>query len=493
MMRALLTGSLVTATILATAQCAARKPTSTSPTPPAEPAAPARPEPILVDVSHRRELRAGWVATVANINWPSKPGLSAEVQQQELIDLLDASAEAGLNAIIFQIRPEADALYASELEPWSRYLTGTQGEGPGYDPLSMAIEAAHDRGMELHGWFNPYRAALDHRNPLAATHVANTLADHVHRYGTHRWMDPGSPEVQAHTAAVVQDVVSRYDIDGVHFDDYFYPYPTRARFPDRSTFEAYGGAMQLSDWRRANVDGMVERVSDVVRSTKPWVRFGISPFGIYRPGIPEGIKGFDQYAKLYADPPRWRAEGWVDYLAPQLYWPIPKTAQSYESLLGWWSSLPGDGWTFPGNFLAKLGSDDRWTVDEFRHQVELDRAHGHGSIWFHIGPLLDNQDGIRDVFRDELYATPALPPPIAAMADVPVDPPVVEVEDNLVSLTHPDARWWVLYAPDGEGWTISRVFPATDEPLGLPDGRYVITAAGRHGVESRGVLLAVPE
>jgi len=487
MQRVVLAGSALAVALLAMAQCAPKSPPASA----SSPAPPPSSAPTLVDVSHVRELRAGWIATVDNINWPSEPGLSAEEQQQELVALFDASAEAGLNAIIFQIRPEGDALYASELEPWSRYLTGTQGRDPGYDPLQLAIELAHERGMELHGWFNPYRAGLDHRDAVVAPHVAVTMADHVHRYGTHRWMDPGAPAIQAHTPAVVRDVVRRYDIDGVHFDDYFYPYPKRVRFPDRATYDAHHAGRPLPDWRRANVDGMVARVSEAVRTEKPWVRFGISPFGIYRPGQPEGIQGFDQYAELYADPPRWKAEGWVDYLAPQLYWPTPKTAQSYEALLGWWSALPGDAWTFPGNFLAKLGSDETWSVDEFRRQVALGRAKGHGAIWFHVGPLLDNTDGIRDVFRDELYATPALPPPVRAMADVPVDPPVVASRRGRIELTHPDARWWVLYTPAGEGWSVERIRPATQSTLPLDPGRYVVAAAGRHGVESLGVLVTV--
>lgn len=468
--------------------CTRRAPAPPVPSPAlAQP--PAVPAPELVDVSHVRELRGGWIATVANINWPSRPGLTSEAQRQELVALLDASAEAGLNAIFFQIRPEGDALYDSDLEPWSRYLTGTQGNDPGYDPLAFAIDAAHARGLELHAWFNPYRAGLNHRDRVSNDHVAVTMAEHVHKYGKHRWMDPGAPAVQDHTAAVVADVVARYDIDGVHFDDYFYPYPTKARFPDRATFAAHGNGRSLSDWRRANVDGMVARVSGVVTRAKPWVRFGISPFGIYRPGHPPGIEGFDQYAKLYADPPAWKANGLVDYLAPQLYWTTDSAKQPYEPLLAWWNDLPGEGYNVPGNFLAKLGNDDRYTVDEFRKQVALTRAAGAGNIWFHVGPLLDNEQGIRDVFADELYPTPALPPPVAALADRPVNPPTLEVEGNRVSVRHADARWWVVYADTDAGWAVDRIASAEEPALQLPDGRWAVAAAGRHGVESQGVVV----
>ncbi len=440
-------------------------------------------------MSHRRELRGGWVATVDNINWPSAPGLSAEQQQQELLAILDASAEAGLNAIFFQVRPEADALYASALEPWSRYLTGTQGQDPGYDPLAFAVHASHARGLELHAWFNPYRAGLKHDDPVADSHVAVALDEHVHRYGAHRWMDPGAPEVQDHTAAVVADVVHRYDIDGVHLDDYFYPYPTDARFPDQATYAAHGGGRELSAWRRANVDQMVERLGQVVRDEKPWVRFGISPFGLYRPGQPPGIEAFDQYESLHADPPAWKARGLVDYLAPQLYWPTERTKQPYEPLLEWWTALPGPGYTFVGNFLAKLGDDDRFTVDEFRREIALAREAASGNIWFHTGPLLDDTLGIRGVFRDELYETKALPPPVFALREVEVAPPSVERRKDGVHLAHEDARWWVVYAPDGEGWSIERIVPASTPILALGAEARVVTAAGRHGVESRGVLV----
>lgn len=453
------------------------------------------PEPArtFVSVSHVRELRGAWIATVDNINWPSQPGLPPEVQQAELEALLDACADSGLNAVFFQVRPEADALYAGAREPWSRYLTGTQGADPGYDPLELAIALSHARGLELHAWVNPYRAGLKDSDPVADSHISKTLPGSVYRYDKHLWMDPGAPDLQEHTLAVVADIVTRYDIDGLHFDDYFYPYPSSKPFPDEATYRAHSDGQPLDVWRRANVDEMVRRVSETVAAIKPWVRFGISPFGIYRPGQPDGIEGFDQYAKLHADPPVWKARGWVDYLAPQLYWPSTRTAQAYEPLLRWWTELPGDGrYTFPGNFLAKLGTASDWTVDEFRAEVALTRAGGaSGNIWFHLGPLVRNEQGIRDMFRDELYATPALLPPVAALRQQPVVSPQTEIISGGVRVSHPQARFWVLYAPDGEGWAIDRVLPATTSEIVLPAGPWVLTAAGRHGVESEGVLLEI--
>lgn len=465
------------------------------PAPPEPQAAPEPQAPVLVSVSHVRELRGAWIATVDNINWPSAPGLPPDAAKRELEVLLDACRDAGLNAVFFQVRPEADALYAGAKEPWSRYLTGTQGADPGYDPLQFAVEQSHARGLEIHAWVNPYRAGLDSRDPVAESHVSKQFPQTVYRYGKHLWMDPGDPALQEQTLAVVADIVTRYDIDGMHFDDYFYPYPDKAPFPDKATYAAHGAGQDLDAWRRANVDTMVRRVSETVRGIKPWVRFGISPFGIYRPGYPAGIQGFDQYAKLHADPPLWKASGWVDYLAPQLYWPSTRVEQAYEPLLSWWSALPGDGpYTFPGNFLAKLGSAPEWSVDEFRTQVALTRKAspqgGSGNIWFHPGPLLGNDQGIRDALR-ELYATPALPPPVASMQETPVEPPEVEPTASGVRATHRDARWWVLYAKEGESFRIDRILPATEEEIPLPAGQWALTAAGKHGVESPGVLIEI--
>ena len=288
----------------------------------------------------KREFRGVWVATVANIDWPSKPGLPAEKQKVELLAILDKSAELKLNAVIFQVRPMADALYESKLEPWSEYLTGTLGKGPGYDPLAFAVEEAHKRGLELHAWFNPYRA----RHPSAKSaapddHITKKRPDLAKPYGTHFWMNPTHPDVQDHSLAVILDVVKRYDIDGVHIDDYFYPYKEKDAggkvipFPDDDTWEAYqrsGGKLARDDWRRDAVNVFVKRMYAETKKAKPWVKVGISPFGIWRPGHPAGIAGLDQFAELYADAKLWFNEGWVDYFSPQLYWPIAQEKQSFR-------------------------------------------------------------------------------------------------------------------------------------------------------------------
>ena len=455
------------------------------------------PAPELVPVSHDRELRGVWIATVYNINWPSTTGLSSAQSQAELRDLLDVAADSGLNAVFFQVRPEADAMYASNLEPWSRYLTGTQGDDPGWDPLQFLLDEGHARGLEVHAWMNPYRAKASSSSAAASTHQSVVNAAYAYPYNGTLWLDPGAPVVQDHLEAVIADLVTHYDVDGVHFDDYFYPYPDGSPFPDDATYAAHGGGLSLADWRRDNVNQMMERVAGTIAGIDPAVRFGISPFGIYRPGQPPGISGLDQYAELYADPVLWKASGWVDYLAPQLYWPTTQTAQAFEPLLDWWAELPDTGRsTFIGHALYQLDSSSAWSLDEFRQQVALTRgrrdANALGNIWYHIGPLQTNQSGIRDVFRQELYPGPALPPPVFDMAQTVVAPPGTALAIGGVTLTHADARWWVIYAEDGAGWTIERIVSAEEATVLLDPGRWAISAAGKHGVESLGVVVEVP-
>ena len=302
----------------------------------------------------KREFRAAWVATVANIDWPTKRDLTTEQQQKELIAIFERAAELNLNAIIFQVRPHCDALYASELEPWSEYLTGKMGTPPEpfYDPLEVAVQEAHRRGLELHAWFNPYRAeGAAARSGRSADHVSHTNPGIVRVYGKQLWLDPGEPAAAEHSLAVILDVVRRYDVDGIHFDDYFYPYPIndhkqrRADFPDEQSWlkaRAAGETLARDDWRRKNVDQFILRVHEGIKQEKPWVRFGISPFGIWRPGHPESIKGFDAYANLYVDARKWFREGWVDYLSPQLYWRIDDKPHSFVTLSKWWSDQKRD-------------------------------------------------------------------------------------------------------------------------------------------------------
>jgi len=333
------------------------------------------------------EFRGVWVATVANIDWPSKPGLPTEDQKKELVALFDRCEKLHLNAIIFQVRPMCDALYESNLEPWSSFLTGRQGESPGYDPLKRAVDEAHKRGMELHAWFNPYRAwNPTARSDPAANHLVKTRPDLAKKYGKHYSLVPTEPEVLKHSLAVVLDVVKRYDVDGVHMDDYFYPYPEQDEtkkeipFPDDEGWAAYradGGKLSRDDWRRDAVNRFVKAMYEEVHRAKPWVKVGISPFGIWRPGHPPSVQGFDQFGKLYADAKLWLNEGWVDYFTPQLYWAIGAEKQSYPQLLDWWAKE-----TTKGRHLWIGNSAGRHSPEELTNQVKLTREKAGGNVWF---------------------------------------------------------------------------------------------------------------
>lgn len=293
-----------------------------------------------------REFRAAWVATVANINWPSKRNLTTEQQKQEAIALLDLLKNHNFNAVIFQVRPSADALYESSYEPWSYFLTGEIGKRPEpyYDPLAFWVEEAHKRGLELHVWLNPYRAHHTNGGEVTEKSMAKKAADYVVRLKNGMyWFDPADPRTQDHASRVVNDIVKRYDIDGVHFDDYFYPYASYngGDFPDHKTWKSYkdnGGTLSRADWRRHNVNIFIERIYKEIKAEKPFVKFGLSPFGIWKPGYPAGVTGSSEYDELYADAKLWLNEGWVDYFTPQLYWPIEPPQQSFVSLLKWWES-----------------------------------------------------------------------------------------------------------------------------------------------------------
>ena len=276
-----------------------------------------------------REFRAAWIATAYNIDWPSKKGLPAAQQQAELRRMLDSIASLRMNAVIFQVRPMGDAFYESKLEPWSHFLTGRMGRSPGYDPLAFCIKEAHARGLEVHAWFNPFRALCNNDIQASSTHITRRNPGITKRYGTQTWCDPGHPTSRSHALKVIADVTRRYDIDGVHLDDYFYPYPKKGvrPFADGKT----------PAQRRAYIDDFVKDLYSTVKKEKPWVRVGISPFGIWRPGVPSSIKaGLDSYEDLAGDSRKWLKNSWVDYLSPQLYWRIDPPDQSFPVLLKWW-------------------------------------------------------------------------------------------------------------------------------------------------------------
>ncbi|GAB4242992.1 MAG: hypothetical protein OHK005_07130 [Candidatus Methylacidiphilales bacterium] len=334
-------------------------------------------------------FKAAWIASVFNINFPSKAGLTAEQQQQELTNLIELAKRSGLNALIFQVRPEGDALYRSPREPWSRFLTGTQGRDPGYDPLAFLIAEGAKRGIAIHAWVNPYRAAVDYTKPLTSNHMARRFPAYAYRIDNTLWMDPGSREVQDLIIQVFDDLMKRYPgLVGIHIDDYFYPYPKNwkkpVRFPDDKTYAAYqssGGRLSKEDWRRQNVNQMVRRMYQTVKSNNPNAMFGISPFGTYTKGAhPANIEvHLDQYHHLYADPVLWLREGWCDYMAPQLYW-RDGGPQCFSTLLRWWRSPeinPRRIPIVPGIALDRLGGSHNWPVSEITTQL----THAH-----QIGP-----------------------------------------------------------------------------------------------------------
>jgi uncharacterized lipoprotein YddW (UPF0748 family) len=462
-----------------------------------------------------REFRAAWIATVANIDWPSRPGLPADVQRAELASLLDQAAAIGLNAVVFQIRPCADAFYASPLEPWSEYLSGTMGRPPEpfYDPLEFAVAEAHARGLELHAWFNPYRVRQSGaKTPAAPTHASQALPAIVRRYGPYLWFDPGEPAAADRFLAVVTDVVRRYDVDGVHIDDYFYPYPIAedgrdVPFPDAESHAravAAGGAADRDAWRRDNVDRLVERLWREVKAIKPHVLVGISPFGIWRPGHPPGIEGFDQYAKLHADARKWLREGWLDYLAPQLYWRIDAPAQGYEKLLGWWAdeNVAGRG-LWPGNYTSRVRSDPAaettariWEAEEILRQVEATRRHpgGGGNIHFSMKALATDVDGVATKLAAGPYAEPALVPLVRQPDGPPPAEPRLEIDERGVAFSLPagDRPWrWVVRGRLDDSWNVA-CLPGSATRHELPAGCAEVAVSavardGREGPAARGI------
>ncbi len=435
-----------------------------------------------------REFRGVWVATVANIDWPSRPGLSTWDQQAELLAIMNKAVALNMNAVVFQVRPQADALYSSAYEPWSPFITGEMGRAPEpfYDPLAFAVREAHARGLELHAWFNPYRA-LYGASPgqTSPSHVSVTRPEIVHRYGKYIWMDPGDTAVVDRSIRAIVDVVRRYDVDAVHVDDYFYPYPENdaagrpADFPDNTTWAAYvrtGGKLSRPDWRRHNVDTFIKRMGEEIHAAKSWVRFGVSPFGIWRTGNPPQIVGFDSYTRLYADSRTWLQSGWVDYLSPQLYWPIARKAQSYPVLLDWWVAQNTQGrhiWPGMNVYLAKDTAPKGRGAQEILDQIQLTRAQGGatGNVLWSIKTFQQNPDSLDERLARGLYADPALVPASPWLSNAtPPRPAVIARRDAIsgdlmLDMAPTDSSmspWlWVVQTRFDSAWS-TRVIPGTE-------------------------------
>jgi uncharacterized lipoprotein YddW (UPF0748 family) len=383
----------------------------------------------------KQEFRAMWIANVANVDWPSAKNLPAEQQRAELVAYLDMAQRQGLNAVFFQIRNACDAVYQSNLEPWSEWLTGTQGQSPGYDPLAFIIQECRKRNIELHAWMNPYRAVTDTRSAsIASTHLSRTHPEAILSYGTLRILDPGLPEVRAWVARVVMDVVRRYDVDGIHFDDYFYPYPqTGLTLNDNATFNNHNrGITNRADWRRDNVNLLIKAVSDSVRRAKPWVKFGVSPFGIWQnrssSSLGSDTRGFEGYSGVYADARTWAQEGWVDYVLPQIYWSIGNSAANFSVLVPWWNQNSFGKHFYVGHGAYKINedADANWRKpQEIGDQIRLLRTYPNakGSTFFSAKTLRNNPLGLGDSLEKRLYTTPALIPAMPWKDMTPPPPP----------------------------------------------------------------------
>ncbi|KIO74655.1 glycoside hydrolase [Pedobacter lusitanus] len=374
-------------------------------------------------IAPKREFRGVWVATVTNIDWPSKPGLSVDEQKQELIGLLDQHKRNGMNAIMLQVRPAADAFYRKSREPWSQWLMGRQGiaPSPGYDPLEFAIAEAHSRGMELHAWFNPYRASMSPNTVFSEDHMTRKRPDLFFTYGGKKQFDPGLPEVREYIVQVILDVVKGYDVDGIHFDDYFYPYPISGqRINDGATFNKYpNGFTNLNDWRRNNVDMLIKQLDDSIHHYKKYVKFGISPFGIWKNSNedPQGsaTHGLSNFTELYADSRKWIKEGWVDYINPQVYFSFTRKAAPFDTLVDWWSNNTYGRHLYIGQaaYLMNQRMEAAWRnpsqiPDQIRYMRENNRV--QGSVFFSSKSFSTVARATADSLRNDLYKYPALPP-----------------------------------------------------------------------------------
>ena len=445
-----------------------------------------------------REFRGAWSACVYNIDWPSRKGLSASSQQAEMKRILDRMVSLNMNALIFQVRPNADAVYQSSLEPWSSWISGTMGRSPGYDPLSYCIQQAHSRGIEVHAWFNPFRALPNSSMATASNHVTKTNPSVIRQFKNYSWMDPASAWTRSHALRVMMDVVKRYDIDGLHIDDYFYPYPdvgtdgiAKQIFPDGKS----------PAQRRGYVDNFVRDMYRTVKKEKPWVRVGISPFGIWRPGVPAGTTArIDAYHHLSADSRKWLSSGWCDYLSPQLYWRI-NSEQSFTRLLTWWRQQ-GSRPVWPGVATSRIGSseDPGRPASEIVNQVKQSRTIGRnwvGHVHWSMKSLLQNRGGVGGLLKSNVYSEPALVPPMPWLSTKKPTAPRARAQGNggAISVswgTTNGASKYAVQARYGKTWRCTHVVSGGATRVSVPAGAEAIavTAVDRFGTASAPSVLS---
>ena len=378
----------------------------------------------------KNEFRAVWIATVVNIDWPKAGTDSVEKQKTDYIEILEAYKKLNYNAVIVQIRSVGDAFYPSKLAPWSRYLTGKEGQAPKpyYDSLAWMIEQAHQRGFEFHAWLNPYRATFDTKvETLSKEHDFFKYRDWMIKYGEtgkeKYYYNPGLPEVQSHLTAVVEEVVKNYDIDAIHFDDYFYPYKVTGKvFNDSASFKKFSYKQSLEDWRRDNVNTFVKNIYFSIKRLKPWVQFGISPFGVWRnksldPRGSDTQAGQTNYDDLYADPIAWMEGKYIDYMLPQLYWSIDHKTASYSKLLKWWADNSSNANVYIGNgsYKIKSDSDKKWFIpSEIPNQIDLTRTYPNiqGNAYFSAKSFVNNNKDVTTFLENNQYKYPAIPLPV---------------------------------------------------------------------------------
>jgi uncharacterized lipoprotein YddW (UPF0748 family) len=390
-----------------------------------------------IPAPRKRELRAMWISSVVNIDWPSAAGLSAEQQRAEFLHWLDVARDFRLNAVFVQVRPTADAFWPSPHEPWSQYLTGTQGQDPGYDPLAFVVEECHRRNLEIHAWYNPYRVSMQaDPSQLVPEHPARQHPEWVWAYGGKLYFDPGLPEAQEHIKTAILHSVEHYDIDGVHFDDYFYPYAVAGQtIPDAATFATHGsGFDRVEDWRRHNVDEFVRSISERIKQTKPWVKFGISPFGIWRNAStdPRGSEtgGSQSYDMQFADTRKWVLEGWLDYINPQIYWQLGLAVADYAKLVPWWAEVAAQSGTqlYVGEALYKVTSGVFTDPAELSNHLTFCQEQEHpvlGNVWFSAKHVPADPQGSMTRVRDDHYRHPALVPAMPHLPGTRVRVPVL--------------------------------------------------------------------
>jgi uncharacterized lipoprotein YddW (UPF0748 family) len=391
---------------------------------------------------NKYEFRGVWVATVGNIDFPSSKFLSTQAQKDEFIKLVEMNKRNGMNALIVQIRPASDAFYPSEYEPWSEFLTGKQGTPPNpyYDPLKFMITETHKRGMEFHAWMNPYRAVFNiYNSSISPTHITRLHPDWFITYGNTKYFDPGNKDAQNFVVNVVRDVVKRYDIDAIHFDDYFYPYRIAGKeFMDTASYRKYGKGVPLADWRRSNVDSIILHLSTAIKEENKYCQFGISPFGVWRniADDPEGSNtkaGVTNYDGLYADILLWLKNKWIDYVVPQLYWEVSQKVVGFKVLVDWWARHTYGRQLYIGQGIYRALEPHSYAwhrKNELPDQIQFLRQYPQieGSVFFSSSTFKSNPNGWSDSLRNNYYKYPAIPPPMDWIDSAKPESPVLSYD-----------------------------------------------------------------